>query len=106
MYGMLKALALKALGFVLVALLCAQGAAAAGKDQQPTNAVASMSIGGDRVDWLPTGGYERLELSVTGPGDLYLRQEAEPGKAPFLSLFKPNGDRLPDGIYTYELRVA
>src|SRR5262249_3319954 len=68
-------------------------------------AIAQMEVGATRVDWLPTkaGGYERLILTVSGPGDFYLRQEFEPDQAPTLSLVNAQGERLPDGIYAYEL---
>jgi len=59
-----------------------------------------------RIDWRPQVEYERLVLTVTGPGELYLRQEVETGQTPSLSLFDRAGKPFPDGGYTYELRLA
>src|SRR5215213_2901079 len=68
--------------------------------------IAHVEVGPTRVDWLPKAGdYERLILTVAGPGDLYVRREFEAGHAPFLSLSDAIGERLPDGDYTYEFRA-
>ena len=58
------------------------------------------SNGFPRVD------YERLILTVSGPGDRFIRREFETGKPVFLSLFDAAGNRLPDGNYVWELRAV
>ncbi len=103
MRHMRTALARLALGAVF-ASFCLLPQSAMGEPSQPPKPVAEMSIGATRVDWLPVADAERWVLSVTGPGDLFLRREFEPGQSPFLSLFDENGNRPADGIYTYELR--
>jgi endosialidase-like protein len=65
---------------------------------------ARLEAGPTRIDWLPQADDEQWILTVTGPGDLYIRREFKGGQAPFLSLFDSKGDRLPDGTYTWELR--
>jgi hypothetical protein len=64
-----------------------------------------VSIGPNGVDWSPMIDYDRLVLTVVGPEGFELRQELEAGQSPSLTLFKANGERLPDGIYRYELRL-
>jgi endosialidase-like protein len=77
---------------------------AAAEPQTPEKAVTSLEVAPVRLDWRPQVGSERWVLTVSGPGDLFLRQEFEAGQSPFLSLFDPQGQRLPDGSYTWELR--
>jgi endosialidase-like protein len=74
--------------------------------QQPKTPIARLEVQPARVDWLPQVDYEYLSLTVAGPGDLFIRQEFVANQAPFLSLFDAKGNRLPDGSYTYELRVV
>ncbi|HVS00427.1 MAG TPA: tail fiber domain-containing protein [Thermoanaerobaculia bacterium] len=68
--------------------------------------VALMSSGSAGVDWMPVVEYDQLVLTVTGPDDLMIRREFKAGQNPSLSLFTRRGQRLPDGDYSYELRVV
>jgi len=79
---------------------------AAAELQRPEMAVARVEAGPARIDWLPQVDYERLVLTVSGPGDLFLRQEFEAGKPVFLSSVDSTGDRLPDGSYVWEVRTV
>jgi hypothetical protein len=79
---------------------------AAAELQTPEKAVTSLEVAPIRLDWRPQVDYERLVLTISGPGDLFIRHEFEAGKAPFLSLFDSEGQRLPDGGYNWELRGA
>ena len=45
-------------------------------------------------------------MTVAGPEGIYISRELTPGETPSLSLFQANGEPLPDGTYTYELRAA
>src|SRR5262245_26194948 len=65
----------------------------------------SVEIAPTRIDWLPRVDSERVVLTVSGPGDLFIRREFEAGSAASLSLSEPDWERLPDGSYTWELRV-
>lgn len=64
-------------------------------------AVTSVSSAG--IEWQPTIGYEKMVLTVSGPGGLVLRRELAAGTAPSLAVFGDDGKPLPDGAYTYEL---
>lgn len=65
---------------------------------------AEMALGADRIDWQPAGDYEQVVLTIAGPEGLWLRKEFEAGQPASLGLFDDNGQKLPDGTYTYELR--
>lgn len=97
---------LEAIGCFTMAMLFAGSLALSGAvpETPRPQAVAQLEVGSTRVDWLPkASAYERLTLTVSGPGDFYLRQEFGPDQAPVLSLINAQGERLPDGIYAYEL---
>ncbi|HEY0783260.1 MAG TPA: hypothetical protein VGE98_12445, partial [Thermoanaerobaculia bacterium] len=74
--------------------------------QEPRAAVAAVSVGAIGVDFAPSGNFERYVLTVSGPGDLVVRQEFSGGKTPSFGLFDADGQRLPDGHYTYELQAV
>ena len=101
MRHMRKALAALALVFASFSL----APAFAVETRQPETPIARMNVGPISIDWLPALDYKGLVLTVAGPEDFYIHQELEPGQAPSLSLFQANGERLPDGIYAYELRA-
>jgi hypothetical protein len=67
--------------------------------------LARMNVGMTSIDWLPAVAFERAVLTVAGPDGVILRQETETGQTLSLSLFDTKGNRLPDGIYTWELRA-
>lgn len=97
-----------AIGWLILAMILMGPLALWGADtavQEPKTPIARIEVQPARIDWLPQGNYERLTLTVTGPGDLYVHQEFRPGETPYLSLFDSKGTRLPDGSYAYELRV-
>ena len=97
-----KTLATLVFGVVLASM--SQFSASAGESPRPENTVARVNVGPTSVGWSPTVDYERLVLTIVGPEGFVNRQELEAGQTPSLSLFAKNGERLPDGIYTYELR--
>ncbi len=87
---------------ILALSLALPGAAA--ELQRSETPAARLDVVPLRIDWLPLVAHERLVLTVSGPGDLFIRRVFEAGKAPFLGLFDSGGDRLPDGSYNWELR--
>jgi hypothetical protein len=72
--------------------------------KHPPNLIAQLNVGPSRVDWRPTIQVERWMLTIAGPGDFFSQRTFEAGQGPFLSLFDPEGNRLPDGSYKWELR--
>jgi endosialidase-like protein len=54
------------------------------------------------LEWQPAIQYEKIVLTVAGPGDLILRREFAAGVTPAFEAFA-DGKPLPDGTYTFEL---
>jgi hypothetical protein len=70
--------------------------------------LVEMRLSPSRIDWHPadsTVGTQRWMLTLAGPDELFFRREFRAGKAPFFSVFDSEGDRLPDGSYTWELKA-
>ncbi|HWN41534.1 MAG TPA: tail fiber domain-containing protein, partial [Thermoanaerobaculia bacterium] len=92
--------------FLLLALACAVAAPGAAEQGLPThNHIAELVVGATRLDWLPAGDSEHLVLTVAGPAGLWVRKDFAAGQTVSLSLSDPEWERLPDGTYTWELRV-
>src|SRR4051812_28003246 len=95
----------EAIGWFTLAMIFALSLpGAAAELQRPETTVAHLEGAPIRLGWLPQVDYERLVLTVSGPGDLFIRHEFEAGTPPSLSVFDTEGQRLPDGSYTWELR--
>jgi hypothetical protein len=73
---------------------------------QGAMAAAVLNVGSAGVEWVPQARYERVVLTVSGPGGWTLRQELAAGKTAALSLFDEKGQRLPDGVYNWQLEVV
>jgi hypothetical protein len=70
-------------------------------------AVAELSSSAAGLEWRPLAAdYERAVLTVSGPNGNVIRREFESGKVPALSLFDAKGQRLADGSYQWEIRIA
>ncbi len=70
-------------------------------------AVAELSAGPAGLEWRPLAAdYERAVLTVSTPTGNVIRREFEAGKTPALSLFDAKGQKLADGSYNWEIRIA
>ncbi|MCP5104360.1 MAG: hypothetical protein GY950_13310 [bacterium] len=67
--------------------------------------VADVNMGANAIHWLPTVDYNSLVLSVSTPEGAVFRKTFGANGAPHLELTDDKGNYLPDGNYTYELRV-
>jgi len=97
----------KIIGRTLLAMIVAWPFALSGanaESSRPKAPIAHLEVAAGHVEWLPQVEYERLILTVTGPGGLFLSQELKAGQTPSLGAFDAKGGRLPDGSYAYELR--
>ena len=65
--------------------------------------VATLSGGAAGVDFRPVMEYDKLVLTVSGPGEMSFRREFAQGQAVTFSAFGKGGQTLADGSYTYEL---
>ncbi len=85
---------------VVAAVLLAAPAAHAAKP------LATVSVSPVGLDLQPAGDYEKLTLTVSGPGGLVLRREFKGGGTFSFEPFGDDGKPLPNGTYTYELVAA
>ena len=95
-----------AMGVACAVILCLSfvGTATAAPQQA---AVAQMSAGAAAVEWQPVvASYDRLTLTVSGPGGAIFSREFQAGETPSFSVFDGGGQARPDGVYHYELRVV
>ena len=74
-----------------MALLAGLWALPAVAAEEPAAPVATMSSGAASIDFAPLVEYDKLVLTVSGPGDLVIRREFKAGEAPSLSLFNKRG---------------
>src|SRR5215813_12647329 len=70
------------------------------------NQFARISSLGSSVRFDVSAPNGAVTLTVIGPDDLAYSREFKSGTAPEFKLMSAKGERLPDGQYTYELRVA
>ena len=84
--------------FVLVALTLIAPVA--------TAQVASIQLSPSQIDWMPSGDYEAVRLTVAGPEGIYFQQDFGAGEVPGFSIFDQAGQVLPDGTYNFELSTA
>lgn len=66
--------------------------------------IADVQINSRRVAWVTRIGAQGWTLSVSGEG-IYLRERYEPADRIALDVVAPDGERLPDGTYNWELRA-
>jgi hypothetical protein len=97
----------QALGVMLFAALvfaCVQ-ITAFGQTANDGN-IANMSGGGSSVRWDVSVQHAGLTLTVSAPDGRVFRKEFRPGSAAGFTVTDKQGERLPDGTYTYELSLT
>ena len=80
-------------------------ATALGQSAGDKNRVANLTANASSVRWEVAAGNAGLILTVSAPDGQVFRKEFRDGSAEF-KLADNKGERLPDGQYTYELRVV
>ncbi len=90
--------------YLVVLAMCLSGTALA-QSENKIESVAAISADRTEVRWQPQVEYGRLILTVSAPGGEVFRKEFEAGTAPSFKLTDRDGYSLPDGSYSYELRV-
>ena len=68
--------------------------------------VASVSGGGLNIRFDIAVSYSSATVTISSPDGQVLRKEFKSGITPELALTDAKGERLPDGVYSYEIRVA
>ena len=79
---------------------------ASGQIAEEQNRVAVMTSGGSSVRWEIGTPYSSLTLTVSAPDGRVFRKELKAGVAPAFAIMDDQGERLPDGVYAYELRLS
>src|SRR6185503_4867132 len=86
-----------------ILVLALGGLLAAAVGAAPPAQLAAVNVSSVGIEWQPAVAYEKLVLTVSGPGGLIVRREIAAGAAPSFGVFGDDGKPLPDGAYTYEL---
>jgi hypothetical protein len=79
---------------------------ASGQTTEDSNRFAAIGAAGSSVRWDVAGPYSSATLTVAAPDGRVFRKEFRAGSAPEFSAMDKNGERLPDGVYNYELRLS
>jgi hypothetical protein len=74
--------------------------------QANDNQIANISNSGAGVRFDVAAPHAAVTLTVIGPDNFSFSKEFKSGSAAEFSLFQAKGEKLPDGQYTYELRVT
>lgn len=86
---------------VAFVIACCSAALAQSSDQ-----FAAVTGMGSSVRWDVAGPHAAVTLSVSAPDGQVFSKEFAAGTTPEFRLVDANGERLPDGIYMYELRLT
>ncbi|MFY9609147.1 MAG: hypothetical protein WAU45_11115 [Blastocatellia bacterium] len=89
----------------LAAFAVCLSAAALAQSATKDESVAAVTADRTQVRWQPQVEYGRLILTVSTPAGEVFRKEFESGVVPSFELTGRDGNGLPDGDYSYELRV-
>jgi hypothetical protein len=95
---------IRGFAYLVVLAMCLSGSALA-QSANKVESVAAISADRTEVRWQPQVEYGRLILTVSAPGGEVFRHEFEAGATPLFKLTDKEGNSLPDGSYSYELRV-
>ena len=77
-----------------------------GQSNEDRNHFATISSFGSSVRFDVAAPHAAVTLTVIGPEDVAFSKEFKSGDSPEFKLTSAKGERLPDGQYTYELRVT
>ena len=90
----------------IVFVLACLHVSVSGQSADDKNRVATISGSGSSVRWDVAASYSTLTLTISAPDGQVFRREFKAGSAPEFTLTDRDGSRLPDGQYTYELRLT
>jgi hypothetical protein len=77
-----------------------------GQSNDDKNHFATISSLGSSVRFDVAAPHAAVTLTVIGPDGVAFSKEFKSGDSPEFKLTSSKGERLPDGVYTYELRVT
>jgi len=102
----MKTLKSFSLMFCTILVVACLNVSASGQTAEDSNRLAAISASGSSVRWDVAGPYSSATLTIVAPDGRVFRKEFRAGSAPEFSAIDKNGERLPDGVYTYELRPS
>ena len=88
---------------MLLVVVCVHISASA---QMAENKLAAVSANGSSVRWDVSAAHAGLSVTIAAPDGRVFRVETKSGASVEFMLSDKQGNRLPDGQYTYELRLA
>jgi len=68
--------------------------------------IASVNLSPGGIQWSPHNTYEQINLTISGPGDLFITRTFGKGESPVFTMNSSDTTTLPDGNYNYELTVV
>src|SRR5438128_4359250 len=68
--------------------------------------LANISSQGMGVRWDMSAPYSTLTMTISAPDGRVFQKEFRAGASPEFALTDKQGERMPDGQYTYELRLT
>src|SRR5882672_6323995 len=77
-----------------------------GQTMEDKNKLATINSMGSSVRWDVSAQYSAVTMTVAAPDGRVFRREFKAGSSPEFMITDKQGERLPDGAYTYELRLA
>src|SRR5688500_17600649 len=80
--------------------------AASGQSIEDRSRIATLSGGGLSVRWDVSVAHSELTLTVSSPDGQVIRKQVKGDRVAEVRLTNSKGERLPDGQYTYELRLT
>lgn len=102
----MKTLKSFSLMFCAILVVACLNVSASGQTAEDNNKLAAVGAAGSGVRWDVAGPYSSATLTIAAPDGRVFRKEFRAGSAPEFSAMDKNGERLPDGVYTYELRLS
>jgi hypothetical protein len=90
---------------VVFAIACLH-VSAAGQTAEDKNKVAAINGTGSSVRWDVNAPNAGLTLTISAPDGRVFSKDFKAGSSPYFSIAEAPGEKLPDGQYSYELRLT
>jgi len=90
---------------ILLVVVCLH-ISASGQMAEEKNKLAAVSANGSSVRWDVSASHAGLSVTIAAPDGRVFRVETKSGASAEFMLSDKQGNRLPDGQYTYELRLT
>lgn len=92
--------------FCMVLVAACLQVSVSGQSMEDKNKLAAINANGSSVRWDVTAPYASVTLTVAAPDGRVFSKGFKGGSSPYFSIADAQGERLPDGQYTYELRLT